>query len=130
MFVVFFRPRLVCLDLGDCEFQDQWALLDALSTLPRLRSLVLEGNPFTLACCYPGLAVDRLPHLFYLDSTGISPQERDCFRGLAQMSSETVDFLFLSPSCHLSKENRLDIWRFHHLSSFVKVWTLPWHRLW
>lgn len=45
----FFRPHLVCLDLGDCEFQDQRALLDALSTLPRLTTLVLEGNPFTQA---------------------------------------------------------------------------------
>lgn len=88
----FFRPQLVCLDLGDCEFQDQRALLDALSTLPRLRTLVLEGNPFTLASCYPGFAVDRLPQLFYLDSTWISPLERDWFRGLAQMSGETVDF--------------------------------------
>ncbi|TWW60466.1 Leucine-rich repeat-containing protein 43 [Takifugu flavidus] len=85
-------PQLVCLDLGDCEFQDQRALLDALSTLPRLRTLVLEGNPFRLASCYPGFTVDRLPKLFYLDSTWISPQERDCFRGLAQMSGLTFDW--------------------------------------
>lgn len=84
---------MVCLDLGDCEFQDQRALLDALSTLPRLRTLVLEGNPFSLASCYPGFTVDRLPNLFYLDSTWISPQERACFRGLAQMNGETLDYL-------------------------------------
>lgn len=90
----------MCLDLGDCEFQDQRALLDALSTLPRLRTLVLEGNPFSLASCYPGFTVDRLPKLFYLDSTWIFPQERDCFRGLAQINGETRDYL--SPSYHSS----------------------------
>lgn len=109
----------MCLDLGDCEFQDQWALLDALSTLPCLRTLVLEGNPFTLASCYPGFAVDRLPQLFYLDSMWISPQERDWFRGLAQMSGETVDIL--SPSCHFSNLDLLKFWIFHHFFSFVKV---------
>ncbi|XP_029685409.1 leucine-rich repeat-containing protein 43-like [Takifugu rubripes] len=84
--------QLACLDLGDCEFQDQRALLDALSTLPRLRTLVLEGNPFSLASCYPGFTVDTLPKLFYLDSTWISLQERDCFRGLAQMNGLTFDW--------------------------------------
>lgn len=89
----------MCLDLGDCEFQDQRALLDALSTLPRLRTLVLEGNPFTLASCYPGWALDRLPKLLYLDSACISPQDRDCFRGLAQMSGEAVDaFIPIEPN--------------------------------
>lgn len=86
----FFRPHLVCLDLGDCEFQDQRALLDALSTLPRLTTLVLEGNPFTLAACYPGFAVDQLPQLFYLDSTWIF--NIAVIRGLAQISGETADF--------------------------------------
>ncbi|CAG08440.1 unnamed protein product, partial [Tetraodon nigroviridis] len=79
-------PQLVCLDLGDCEFQEQRALLDALSTLPRLRTLVLEGNPLALAAWYPGLALDRLPQLLCLDSTWISPQDRDSFRGLAHRS--------------------------------------------
>ncbi|XP_074525636.1 leucine-rich repeat-containing protein 43-like isoform X2 [Halichoeres trimaculatus] len=78
-------PQLVCLDLSDCEFQDQWDLLKALSTLPCLRTLVLEGNPFTLASCYPGLTVDSLPQLSCLDSLRISPEERCCFRGLAEM---------------------------------------------
>uniref|UniRef100_A0A3B4Y5B3 Leucine rich repeat containing 43 n=1 Tax=Seriola lalandi dorsalis TaxID=1841481 RepID=A0A3B4Y5B3_SERLL len=75
-------PQLVCLDLSDCEFQDQQALLSALSTLPCLKTLILEGNPFTLAPSYPGFTVDSLPQLSCLDTSRISPEERHRFRGL------------------------------------------------
>lgn len=101
----------MCLDLSDCEFQDQRALLSTLSTLPCLRTLVLEGNPFTLASCYPGFTVDSLPQLSCLDAWWVSPEERHCFRGMAKMSGETVDcessergllFLFNHPSKRLS----------------------------
>ncbi|TMS03734.1 Leucine-rich repeat-containing protein 43 [Larimichthys crocea] len=85
------RPQLLSLDLGDCEFQDQQALVNTLTTLPCLRTLVLEGNPFTLASCYPGFTVDSLPRLSYLDTLQISPDERHRFRGLAKMSDLTVD---------------------------------------
>ncbi|XP_036954192.1 leucine-rich repeat-containing protein 43-like isoform X1 [Acanthopagrus latus] len=84
-------PQLVCLDLSDCEFQDQQVLMNALRTLPHLRTLVLEGNPFTLASCYPGFTLDSLPQLSYLDGSWISPEERQCFRGLAKMSDLIVD---------------------------------------
>ncbi|XP_069555448.1 leucine-rich repeat-containing protein 43-like [Brachyistius frenatus] len=84
-------PQLVCLDLSDCEFQDQQALLSALSTLPCLKTLVLEGNPFTLAPSYPGFTVDSLPQLCYLDGSWVSPEERHNFRDLAKMSDLTVD---------------------------------------
>ncbi|XP_070759923.1 leucine-rich repeat-containing protein 43-like [Enoplosus armatus] len=84
-------PQLVCLDLSDCGFQDQQALLNALSTLPYLRTLVLEGNPFTLASCYPGFTVDSLPQLTCLDASWISPEERHCCRGLAKMTNLIVN---------------------------------------
>ncbi|XP_062418125.1 leucine-rich repeat-containing protein 43-like isoform X2 [Pungitius pungitius] len=77
-------PQLVGLDLGLCEFEDQQALLRALSTLPSLRTLVLEGNPFTLAPSYPGFTVDSLPGLSCLDTSWISPEERHHFRGFAK----------------------------------------------
>ncbi|XP_042276405.1 leucine-rich repeat-containing protein 43-like [Thunnus maccoyii] len=85
-------PQLVCLDLSDCEFQAQQALLNALSTLPCLRTLVLEGNPLTLAPSYPGFTVDSLPQLSCLDASWISPEERHRFRGLAKMSDLIVDW--------------------------------------
>ncbi|XP_062240976.1 leucine-rich repeat-containing protein 43-like isoform X2 [Platichthys flesus] len=84
-------PQLVCLDLGDCEFEDQRALLSALTTLPCLKTLVLEGNPFTLAHSYPGLTVDTLPQLSCLDHSWITPEERHRFQGLAKLSDVTVD---------------------------------------
>ncbi|XP_012772693.2 leucine-rich repeat-containing protein 43 isoform X3 [Maylandia zebra] len=83
-------PQLVCLDLSNCGFQDQPALLNGLSTLPCLRTLLLEGNPFTLASSYPGLTVDSLPQLSCLDTSWISPEERIRFRGLAKMSGLAV----------------------------------------
>lgn len=73
----------MCLDLSNCEFEDQQALLGALSTLPSLRTLVLEGNPFTLAPSYPGFTVDTLPRLSCLDTSWISAEERHRFRGFA-----------------------------------------------
>ncbi|XP_075955398.1 leucine-rich repeat-containing protein 43-like [Anarhichas minor] len=84
-------PQLVCLDLSDCEFKDQRALLSALSTLSCLRTLVLEGNPFTLAPSYPGFTVDSVPQLSCLDTSWISAEERQCFRGLAKNSDLIVD---------------------------------------
>ncbi|KAK5871139.1 hypothetical protein PBY51_004035 [Eleginops maclovinus] len=84
-------PQLVCMDLSHCEFQDQQALLHAVSTLPCLRTLVLEGNPFTLAPSYPGFTVDTLQQLSCLDASWISPEERHCFRGLAKKSDLIVD---------------------------------------
>lgn len=82
----------MCLDLSDCEFQDQRALLNALSTLPCLRTLALEGNPLTLAASYPGFTVDSLQKLSFLDASWISPEERHRFRGLAKMSGEAMDW--------------------------------------
>ncbi|XP_033947672.1 leucine-rich repeat-containing protein 43-like [Pseudochaenichthys georgianus] len=84
-------PQLVCMDLSHCEFKDQQALLRAVSTLPCLRTLVLEGNPFTLVPSYPGFTLDSLPLLSCLDASWISPEERLCFRGLAKKSDLIVN---------------------------------------
>ncbi|XP_061528416.1 uncharacterized protein LOC133400134 isoform X5 [Phycodurus eques] len=85
-------PELVCLDLSECDFGEQRPLLKALGTLPCLRTLVLEGNPFTLAPSYPGFAVDALPRLSYLDAAWIAPEERHRYRGMARMSHLLVDW--------------------------------------
>nr|XP_061800665.1 leucine-rich repeat-containing protein 43-like [Nerophis lumbriciformis] len=85
-------PELVCLDLSECDFGEQRPLLKALGTLPCLRTLVLEGNPFTLAPSYPGFAVDALPRLCYLDAAWIAPEERHRYRGMARMRHLLVDW--------------------------------------
>uniref|UniRef100_A0A3Q2NQ34 Leucine rich repeat containing 43 n=1 Tax=Fundulus heteroclitus TaxID=8078 RepID=A0A3Q2NQ34_FUNHE len=84
-------PKLVCLDLSDCEFQDQRALVTALKSLPCLKTLMLKGNPFTLAPAYPGFTVDSLPQLVCLDFSWISSEERYRFGGLAGMSDLIED---------------------------------------
>ncbi|KAF7200346.1 leucine-rich repeat-containing protein 43 isoform X1 [Nothobranchius furzeri] len=84
-------PQLVTLELNDCEFEDQQALLNALSSLPSLKMLMLKGNPFTLAPSYPGLAVDCLPQLACLDTLWLFPKERSRFRGLASVRDVTMD---------------------------------------
>ncbi|XP_047447868.1 leucine-rich repeat-containing protein 43-like [Mugil cephalus] len=84
-------PQLVSLDLGDCEFHDQKTLLKALSSLPCLKTLVLEGNPFTLSPSYPGFTVDSLPQLICLDASWVSTEKRKSFRGMAKMKGLIVD---------------------------------------
>lgn len=79
-------PALVCLDLRFCDYSDQCVLLGALSSLPCLRSLLLEGNPFSLTSSYPGLTIDSLPQISCLDTQWISVEERQAFKGLAHIT--------------------------------------------
>uniref|UniRef100_A0A8C6SMD0 Uncharacterized protein n=1 Tax=Neogobius melanostomus TaxID=47308 RepID=A0A8C6SMD0_9GOBI len=81
-----FRPALVCLDLSGCDFEDQRPLLEALSSLPSLRSLLLEGTPCSLGRSYPGLTLDVLQRLVCLDTQRVSPEEREAFRGIAHVA--------------------------------------------
>ena len=83
--VSLFRPQLVSLDLSWSGFQGQRALVDALVTLPCLRTLVLEGNPLTFTPSYPGFILDSLPRLLYLDATRVTPDDHHRFEGLAKM---------------------------------------------
>ncbi|MBN3296575.1 LRC43 protein, partial [Amia calva] len=83
-----FWPRLVSLDLSFSGFVEQLGLLDALATLPCLRSLVLQGSPLTLTPSYPGFTLDNLPRLTFLDDVRISPDDRHCFSGLARRRGE------------------------------------------
>ncbi|XP_061115440.1 leucine-rich repeat-containing protein 43-like [Conger conger] len=79
-----FWPALVSLDLSWCGFVEQLVLVDSLSTLPQLRTLGLEGNPLTLTPSYPGLLLDSLPRLLYLDGRRVTPDERHGFHGMAR----------------------------------------------
>jgi len=84
----------VSLDLSWCEFRDQRVLARALATLGRLRTLFLEGNPLTLTPSYPGLTIDGLRPLLYLDGQRISPDQRHGFKGLAsEARGEAVTWL-------------------------------------
>ncbi|NXK04196.1 LRC43 protein, partial [Herpetotheres cachinnans] len=79
-----FWPNLVSLDLSFNNFTDLLGLVSQLSSLQKLRILVLQGNPLALTPTYRGFLVDSLPRLSILDDTHIEPDERHQFHGLAR----------------------------------------------
>ncbi|NWX52153.1 LRC43 protein, partial [Steatornis caripensis] len=79
-----FWPSLVSLDLSFNNFTDLLGLVSQLSSLPKLRILVLQGNPLALIPTYRGFLVDSLPKLSVLDDIHIGPDERHRFNGLAR----------------------------------------------
>ncbi|XP_014816885.1 PREDICTED: leucine-rich repeat-containing protein 43 [Calidris pugnax] len=79
-----FWPNLVSLDLSFNNFTDLMELVSQLSSLQKLRVLVLQGNPLVLIPTYRGFLVDSLPKLSFLDDIHIGPDERLQFHGLAK----------------------------------------------
>ncbi|XP_074462397.1 leucine-rich repeat-containing protein 43 isoform X1 [Larus michahellis] len=79
-----FWPNLVSLDLSFNNFTDLLGLVSQLSSLQKLRILVLQGNPLALIPTYRGFLVDSLPKLSILDDIHIGPDERHQFRSLAK----------------------------------------------
>ncbi|XP_075372239.1 leucine-rich repeat-containing protein 43-like isoform X1 [Mycteria americana] len=79
-----FWPNLVSLDLSFNNFTDLLGLVSQLSSLQKLRILVLQGNPLALIPTYRGFLVDSLPKLSILDDIQIGPDERHQFHGLAR----------------------------------------------
>ncbi|KAM6377620.1 leucine-rich repeat-containing protein 43 [Pluvialis apricaria] len=84
-----FWPNLVSLDLSFNNFTDLLGLVSQLSSLQKLRILVLQGNPLALIPTYRGFLVDSLPKLSILDDTHIGPDERHQFHGLARQPELT-----------------------------------------
>ncbi|NWS75444.1 LRC43 protein, partial [Crotophaga sulcirostris] len=79
-----FWPNLISLDLSFNSFTDLLGLVSQLSSLQKLRILVLQGNPLALIPTYRGFLVDSLPKLSVLDDIHIGPDERRQCRGLAR----------------------------------------------
>ncbi|RXM93388.1 Leucine-rich repeat-containing protein 43 [Acipenser ruthenus] len=80
----YFRPVLLSLDLSFNNLVDLPDLVCKLSSLSRLRTLVLMGNPLALTPSYRGFLVDSLPKLALLDDVRVLPDERHHFKGLAK----------------------------------------------
>ncbi|KAJ7419331.1 leucine-rich repeat-containing protein 43 [Willisornis vidua] len=78
-----FWPNLISLDLSFNSLTDLLGLVSQLCTLPKLRILVLQGNPLALIPTYRGFLVDSLPKLSFLDDIHVGPDERQQFHGLA-----------------------------------------------
>uniref|UniRef100_A0A8D0FGB0 Leucine rich repeat containing 43 n=1 Tax=Strix occidentalis caurina TaxID=311401 RepID=A0A8D0FGB0_STROC len=85
-----FWPNLVSLDLSFNNFTDLLGLVSQLSSLQKLRVLVLQGNPLALIPTYRGFLVDSLPKLCILDDIRIGPDERHQFHGLARQPGEPL----------------------------------------
>ncbi|NXK51198.1 LRC43 protein, partial [Chauna torquata] len=79
-----FWPNLISLDLSFNNLTDLLGLVSQLSSLQKLRVLVLQGNPLALIPAYRGFVVDSLPKLSILDDIHVGPNERHQFHGLAR----------------------------------------------
>ncbi|XP_026899869.2 leucine-rich repeat-containing protein 43 isoform X2 [Acinonyx jubatus] len=77
-------PNLVSLDLSFNDLTDLQGMMASLSTLRRLRLLVLQGNPLALLPYYRGFTIDSLSQLCVLDDITVSPSEKHQFRGLGR----------------------------------------------
>ncbi|XP_015422748.1 PREDICTED: leucine-rich repeat-containing protein 43 [Myotis davidii] len=75
-------PNLVSLDLGFNDLTDLQGMVASLSTLQRLRLLILQGNPLALVPYYRGFTVDSLAQLCVLDDITVSSSEKHQFQGL------------------------------------------------
>ena len=76
-------PRLLSLDLSFNDLDDLHEVVGKMALLPSLRSLLLLGNPLSLAPGYRGFIVDFLKDLLIFDDVFISAEERHDFDGLA-----------------------------------------------
>ncbi|GAB5579005.1 leucine-rich repeat-containing protein 43 isoform X1 [Prionailurus iriomotensis] len=77
-------PNLVSLDLSFNDLTDLQGMMASLSSLRRLRLLVLQGNPLALLPYYRGFTIDSLSQLCVLDDITVSPSEKHQFRGLGR----------------------------------------------
>ncbi|XP_022085876.1 leucine-rich repeat-containing protein 43-like isoform X2 [Acanthaster planci] len=84
-------PSLLSLDLSHNDLCDLVEVVQTLATLPKLRNLVLVGNPLALIPGYRGFIIDSLRSLSILDDLGISADEKHHFKGLARKLEFILD---------------------------------------
>lgn len=95
------------LDLGFNDLTDLQGMVASLSTLQRLRLLVLQGNPLALVPYYRGFTVDSLARLCVLDDITVSSSERHQFQGLRYKAGEGA----ARPGCRVSVPKLPDLTR-------------------
>uniref|UniRef100_A0A8C2UEC0 Leucine rich repeat containing 43 n=1 Tax=Coturnix japonica TaxID=93934 RepID=A0A8C2UEC0_COTJA len=83
-------PNLISLDLSFNNLTDLFGLVSQLSSLKKLRILLLQGNPLALIPAYRGFVVDSLPKLSFFDDIHIELDERYQFRGLSKQPARVV----------------------------------------
>ncbi|XP_037365765.1 leucine-rich repeat-containing protein 43 [Talpa occidentalis] len=78
-------PNLVSLDLSFNDLTGLQSMVASLRSLPRLRLLLLQGNPLALVPYYRGFTIDSLARLCVLDDITVSPSEKHQFRRLSHI---------------------------------------------
>ncbi|KAK3083802.1 hypothetical protein FSP39_003399 [Pinctada imbricata] len=86
-----FWPNLLSLDLSHNNLSDLLDVIRKLGTLPKLRNLILQGNPLSLIPGYRGYTIDSLRKLNILDDIMISADERHHYKGLARRREFILD---------------------------------------
>ncbi|XP_071093014.1 leucine-rich repeat-containing protein 43-like [Haliotis cracherodii] len=84
-------PCLLSLDLSHNDLSDLLDVVRKLGTLPKLRNLILQGNPLSLIPGYRGYTIDSLRKLSILDDIRISADEKHHFKGLARRREYVLD---------------------------------------
>eukprot|EP00112_Aurelia_sp_Birch-Aquarium-sp1_P010801 Seg2294.8 transcript_id=Seg2294.8/GoldUCD/mRNA.D3Y31 product="Leucine-rich repeat-containing protein 43" protein_id=Seg2294.8/GoldUCD/D3Y31 len=65
--------------------------LNALTNLPTLNNLLLQGNPLFLSSCYRGLVVDTLKQLNILDDVRITADEKHRYKATSKLKGLSAD---------------------------------------
>lgn len=84
-------PNLLSLDLSFNNLTDILGTINVLKILPKLKNLVLQGNPLALVPGYRGYTIDSIRQLTILDDTRISADEKHFFKGLSKLKDVPVD---------------------------------------
>lgn len=84
-------PNLLSLDLSHNNLCDLMEIIRKMTTLPKLRNLILQGNPLSLVPGYRGYTIDCLRRLTVLDDIHISADEKHHFKGLARRREFILD---------------------------------------
>ncbi|XP_072921663.1 leucine-rich repeat-containing protein 43-like isoform X3 [Hemitrygon akajei] len=86
-----FWPNLISLDLSFNDFGNLLNIVAHLTLLPKLKNLILLGNPIALLPNYRGYIIDTLKNLTALDDVLITPDERHIFNHLSKYEEFTVN---------------------------------------
>ncbi|CAD5113865.1 DgyrCDS3029 [Dimorphilus gyrociliatus] len=86
-----FWPNLLSLDMSFNDLSDLHDIIGKLQTLPKLRNLILQGNPISLIPGYRGYTIDCLRKLAYLDDRPITADEKHHFKGLSRRGESVLN---------------------------------------
>ncbi|KAH9502447.1 Leucine-rich repeat-containing protein 43 [Bulinus truncatus] len=84
-------PKLLSLDISHNDLCDIIKVISALETLPKLRHLVMNGNPLSLIPAYRGFTIDSLKHLMVFDDKHLSVDEKISFQNVSKALDRVIE---------------------------------------